>query len=82
MAITEVEPERRIRATVHGDLSGSATVHLDGDDDRCDVRVVSTLSPSSRVMGVAARLVAPIARWGHDWVLDTGARQFARELDR
>ena len=81
VAITDLDPGRLIGATVHGDLRGAATVHLLGDDDRCEVRVVSRLAPSSRVMGVAARLVAPIARWGHDWVLDTGARQFAAELD-
>jgi hypothetical protein len=81
VAIVQVDPGRLISATVHGDLRGSATVRLTGDDhERCDVRVESTLSPSNRVMGVAARLVAPVARWGHDWVLDTGARQFATEL--
>jgi hypothetical protein len=47
----------------------------------CEARVVSSLAPSSRVMGAAAWLVAPVARWGHDWVLSTGARQLGEALD-
>jgi hypothetical protein len=80
--ITEVEPGRLVSATVGGDLRGRATVELRGDDAPCAVRVMSRLTPSNRVMGMAARLVAPVARWGHDWVLDTGARQFAADLGR
>ena len=83
--ITEVVEGEAVSADVSGDLRGHARISLlDGDgvasDGHCLARVVSALAPSSRVMGAAAWLVAPVARWGHDWVLSTGARQLQEAL--
>jgi hypothetical protein len=84
--ITEVVEAEAVSADVSGDLRGHARISLvDGNgslpDGHCEARVVSSLAPSSRVMGAAAWLVAPVARWGHDWVLSTGARQLGEALD-
>jgi hypothetical protein len=83
--ITEVVEGEAVSAAVSGDLRGHARISLlDGggfvSDGHCEARVVSSLAPSSRVMGAAAWLVAPVARWGHDWVLTTGARQLQEAL--
>jgi hypothetical protein len=88
--ITEVIEGEAVSADVSGDLRGHARISL-GDaggrvsdgfaaNGHCEARVVSSLVPSSRAMGVAAWLVAPVARWGHDWVLSTGARQLQEAL--
>ena len=34
------------------------------------------LSPTNGMLKTVARLARPVAQFGHDWVLDTGARQF------
>jgi hypothetical protein len=36
----------------------------------------SSLAPGNAALRLVSRFAAPIARFGHDWVLDTGARQF------
>jgi uncharacterized protein YndB with AHSA1/START domain len=49
----------------------------------CRVRLRSTLVPANRTLQVVARAARPVARFGHAWVLDTGARQFRdRALSR
>ena len=46
-------------------------------DGGCDVRLVSSLAPRNRVLKAVAKVARPMVRYGHDWVLNTGARQFA-----
>jgi uncharacterized protein YndB with AHSA1/START domain len=75
---TAVEPER-IDATVSGDLRGDASVELRDDGDGCAVRLRSTLRPAGRPLRIVATLAPWLARQGHDWVLDTGSRQFRRK---
>jgi uncharacterized protein YndB with AHSA1/START domain len=47
---------------------------------QCDVGCVaslqSTLAPGNTALAVVSRFAAPVARFGHDWVLDSAARQF------
>ena len=33
-------------------------------------------APGNTALRLVSRFAAPIARFGHDWVLDSGARQF------
>ena len=35
------------------------------------------LAPARPAVALFAGAVRPLASWGHDWVLDTGVRQFA-----
>jgi hypothetical protein len=42
----------------------------------CIARLESSLAPGNRALGVVSRFAAPVARFGHDWVLDSAARQF------
>jgi len=47
----------------------------------CHVRLQSALAPANRTLRTVARLSRPLARYGHSWVIDTGATQFlARAL--
>ena len=36
----------------------------------------SSLAPGNSALRLISRVAAPLARYGHDWVLDSGARQF------
>jgi uncharacterized protein YndB with AHSA1/START domain len=82
-----VEPEL-IEAEVTGDLRGWARVMMrdlprssattDGEaPSETEVRVVTELAAVSAPVRLASRAFPTLARWGHDWVLDTAARQFA-----
>ncbi len=57
-------------------MVGTATLELDDDDTGCIARLSSTLAPGNAALRLVSRLAAPVARFGHDWVLDSGARQF------
>ena len=41
-----------------------------------EVRLTSSLEPGNGFLRTVARLAAPVVRYGHDWVLDSGARGF------
>lgn len=71
-----VERPYRIDATVGDDLTGAARLDLIPAGDHCDLRLRSTLSPRSGMLRAVAGWAPWIAQRGHDWVLDTGLRQF------
>ena len=77
IVLDEVDEPRTIEARIDGDIVGTARVTLSERDDGCEIRLTSTLSPRGRAVRIMADLARPVARRGHDWVLDTGARQFA-----
>jgi hypothetical protein len=75
--LDDVVPTSVVTARISGDIAGSARLDVTpGDDGGCAVRLRSTLSPNGTAFAWLARLAGPIVRRGHDWVLDTGARQF------
>jgi len=74
--IDHVEPPHLVRARVEGDVIGTATLTLTGDNERCTASLVSALAPGNSTLRLVSRLASPIARFGHDWVLNSGARQF------
>lgn len=73
--------EGRAEALLDGDLAGVAHLEVQDHPPGCTVRLASRLAPRNAVLSAVARLAPPMARYGHDWVLDTGARQFGHELD-
>ena len=75
--LDEVEPPRRISATIRGDIAGEATVTLDATEDGCDLALDSRLLAARSGLRVLSRLAPVVARRGHEWVLDNGLRQFA-----
>ena len=73
----EVEVERRIDATVEGDIEGPAQLLIEPSAGGSAVTLTSSLRPTNTVLKAAALLGRPLVRYGHDWVLDIGAGQFA-----
>jgi uncharacterized protein YndB with AHSA1/START domain len=82
--LEEVEPGDRVRATVGGDVKGWAELSLhDGADGASSARLRSDLAPTNPVLRQFAMVARPMVRWGHEWVLDQGQRQFVdRALER
>ena len=74
--IEQVDAAVRVRATVGGDVVGHATLTLDEADMGCTATLDSSLAPGNTALRTVSRFAGPIARFGHDWVLDSGARQF------
>ena len=75
--LDEVVPEQHIRARVSGDIAGTALLGVEPDGQGCTVHLVSELRPANVALRVMATVGRPLARHGHDWVLDIGAGQFA-----
>lgn len=76
VALDEVVPLALVSATISGDVSGTARLLLEDDGQGSRVVLTSALSPQQGMLRMVATLAPPIARFGHQWVLDTGARQF------
>ena len=82
IAIEEVEPHARVSASVSGEITGTAELTIEPADDGCTARLRSRPAPSSRFLQAVALVARPVVSLGHDWVLDTGARQFRQQLLR
>lgn len=76
--LTTVQPHERIRAVVTGDITGDAEVGLRETPDGCEVVLRSVLAPRRGPLRTVTRFAPWLARFGHDWVLDTGLGQFRR----
>jgi uncharacterized protein YndB with AHSA1/START domain len=76
VTIEDVEPAVLVRAKVGGDVVGVAMLTFSDTDTGCTATLDSSLAPGNRALGLVSRFAGPIARFGHDWVLDSGARQF------
>ncbi|HEX9682453.1 MAG TPA: hypothetical protein VGA13_05190 [Acidimicrobiales bacterium] len=76
LTLGTVVPRRRITATVAGDIVGSADLEIIDTADGCDVELASSLAPGRQWFRLLATAAGPLARRGHDWVLNTGAAQF------
>lgn len=77
VTLDEVVEPRLVRATVSGEIVGTARLDIAEDGDGGEMRLTSSLSPDNRMLRAVASVARPVVRFGHDWVLDTGARQFA-----
>ncbi len=76
LELHEVVAPRLATATIDGDIAGRARLDIAGDDRGCVLHLVSELAPTNRVLRGVARLARPLVTYGHEWVLDTGLRQF------
>jgi uncharacterized protein YndB with AHSA1/START domain len=80
IAIDEVRGAERVAATLAGDLVGTARLELADARAGSELRLVSRLAPVNPIARGVARVAAPVARYGHDWVVRTGLRQFTSAL--
>lgn len=77
--LDEVRAPTMVRASVTGDVVGEAVLRISEHPEGSEAHLTSSLEPGNGFLKAVARFAAPVIRYGHDWVLDSGARQF---LDR
>jgi uncharacterized protein YndB with AHSA1/START domain len=65
-------------ARLDGDIAGDARLDLTDAAPGTQARITSRLRAARLPARVLSRLAPPVARWGHDWVFSTAARQFER----
>lgn len=80
IALDEVIAPRLVEATVAGDVTGDARLVLEEDETGCRAVLRSRLTAQQATLQLVARLAPPLARFGHDWVLDNAAQQFAERV--
>lgn len=77
--LIDVVPRTEIAAEVTGDIAGDARLILGAAEaGGTDLRLVSSLEPRRATLAAVTAVAPWVARLGHDWVLDSGRRQFAR----
>ena len=76
VVLDEVVDCEHVRARVAGDIAGWAELTATDRGSRSEVRLVSELAPTNPMLRLIAQAARPVVTFGHDWVLDTGARQF------
>lgn len=83
ITLVDVVPNELVRARIDGDIGGWAELSVTDCErgEGCELRLRSALSPRNQVLRLVALGARPVARFGHDWVLDSGVRQFRRQLD-
>jgi uncharacterized protein YndB with AHSA1/START domain len=80
ISIDDLVEGERIGATLAGDIEGTARLHLVDIPTGCEARMTSALAPDHRALRAVALVARPLVRFGHDWVLDTGAAQFTASV--
>jgi hypothetical protein len=76
--VVEVDPARLVRAQVYGDLEGPARLEIDPHHDGCTARLVWEVELCPAPLRAMALVGRPLMQWGHDWIVDSGVRQFRR----
>lgn len=77
LVIDEVRVGESVTATVEGGLCGDARLEVSDEPGGCALHLTASLAPADRFLRTVARFASPVARFGHDWILDTGFRQFS-----
>ena len=78
IALDDVADTTSTRARLTGDIDGWAELTLGDDGAGSWLRLRSDLTARSGWARAVGTLAPPLARRGHDWVLDNGIRQFRR----
>jgi Polyketide cyclase / dehydrase and lipid transport len=82
VTLNEVLAHRLVSAVIDGDICGRARLEIVAAARGSEVRLISALRPDTRLLRAITAVARPVARHGHDWVLDCGARQFTERATR
>jgi hypothetical protein len=80
VALVNCIPFRRIDASVQGDIQGQARIVLEPVAKGTLANAEWTIEMRQRPMRAAARIAAPVLRWGHDRVVEATVVSFRRHL--
>ena len=76
LVLERVVRAEHVSVRVEGDITGDARLDIVATADGSQLDFESRLAPASPTLRTVSRMAAPIAGYGHDWVLGTGLRQF------
>jgi hypothetical protein len=76
LLLDRVVPCEHVSVRVEGDIIGAARLDIVATADGSQLDFESRLAPASATLRTVSRMAAPIADYGHDWVIGTGLRQF------
>lgn len=76
LTLEHVRAPVRVDARVSGDIRGDAVLTIVDDEGGSTARLRSDLVPTNPVLRGVGVVARPLVAWGHDWVLDSGQRQF------
>jgi len=71
-----VVPETHVEASLRGDITGGAWIDLEERGEASDLWIRSQLAPASPFLRMLSRVLYPVAKAGHDAVIENGAKQF------
>lgn len=74
--LRSVDGPHHVSAEITGDIVGTARIEITPTATGSSLHVVSDLAPANGVLRSVMRVAPRVARFGHDWVLTTGLRQF------
>jgi uncharacterized protein YndB with AHSA1/START domain len=77
---TTSEASLEVRATLSGDIAGTAKITVTGHGGSSSVRFVSNLNPRARMLSAVSSVAPPLARRAHDHVVRAAAHQFRDAL--
>jgi hypothetical protein len=80
--LDECQRPSSIKASVHGDLEGDASLLLAGTAKGTRITAAWTVEMMQRSMRAAARIAYPLLSWGHDRVVEATVGAFRRQLIR
>jgi hypothetical protein len=72
----DVQPNRSIRASLSGDLTGPAAVDLRQTTAGCELTIRWDVEMQKPSMRSASRFCRPLLVWGHDQVIEITLRRF------
>jgi uncharacterized protein YndB with AHSA1/START domain len=76
IAIEVVKEAESARARLTGEIDGWAELTVGDDGSGSMLRLCSDLTARNGMARWVERLVPPLAKRGHDWVIENGIRQF------
>ncbi len=76
LVLRDVVTGRSVAADVEGEIVGSARVDLRRHGTGTELNLVSDLEPSRTFLVGLSRLAGPIARFGHEFIIDAALDQF------
>ena len=76
IVLEQVKEAESARARLTGDIDGWAELTVDDDGSGSKLRLYSDLTARNGLGRWVGTLAPPLARRGHDWVIDNGIRQF------
>lgn len=78
VTVVEVVPQRLVDTRVSGGLEGPARLEVTAHPHGSEARLSWELELREPLLRAASQVARPVMEWGHNWVVDSGVRQFRR----